>query len=156
MLPLDQNRSRLLSQTALLATVLMTGVHHVYRLGPELILPVLAGVALPLVLLYLLDRTGKRGFAIAYAIYVGLVVFWFGFLDGFLDHVFKAAGIENITFLPGSEAAVVATYFRIGSPHVSYWIYEGTGILSAALAIITSLATAPFIAQLFGGKAEAA
>jgi hypothetical protein len=64
-----------------------------------------SGLILPVVLIYLLERTRRNVFAAVYAVYVGLIVFWFGFLDGFLDHVLKVSGVENLTFLPGQRAA---------------------------------------------------
>lgn len=133
------------SLAALVATLLTTGIHHVFRLGPELILPTAIGVAVPIVLWVLYERSGKPALLWAYGAYAGLVVFWFGFLDGFLDHVAKAAGLDNITFLPGSEEAVVATAMQLWSQSASSAFYEGTGILSAILALLTVIATGRYI-----------
>lgn len=92
--------SALASLAALVATLVATGIHHIFRLGPALILPTVIGVAVPVVLWVLYARTGKPALLWAYAAYGALVVFWFGFLDGFLDHVAKAAGMENVTAPP--------------------------------------------------------
>lgn len=134
-----------LSVASLVATLVATGVHHVFRLGAELVIPVLIAIALAMVLPLFYRRTSQRAWLYAYAVYAGLVVFWFGFLDGFLDHVVKAAGLDNITFLPGSEAEVVATVFQLWSVEASSAFYEGTGILSAALALLALIATSAWV-----------
>jgi hypothetical protein len=130
---------------ALVAALLATGIHHIFRLGPGLILPTTVGVAVPVVLWVLYARSGKPALLWAYSAYAALVVFWFGFLDGFLDHVVKAAGLDNITFLPGSEEAVVETAMQLWSQSASTAFYEGTGILSAILALLTVIVTGVFI-----------
>lgn len=135
----------ILSLASLLATLLVTGVHHVFRLGPELIIPALVGIGLPVVLFAFYQRTGTRLLLWLYAGYAALVVFWFGFLDGFLDHVAKATGLDNITFLPGGEADTVATAMTLWSQSASTAFYEGTGILSAALALMTMIVTSFFV-----------
>jgi hypothetical protein len=156
MLKSIEENSRNLSLATLLATVAMTGIHHIYRFGPDLIAPVLMGLILPVVLIYLLERTRRNVFAAVYAVYVGLIVFWFGFLDGFLDHVLKVSGVENLTFLPGSEEAIVATYYQFGSLEVSAAIYEWTGVLSAVLALATTVFTALYLARLFARDPQSA
>lgn len=119
--------------------------HLPARLGPVLIVPTLIAVALAIVLWALYSRTRRLAFLAAYGVFTALVVFWFGFLDGFLDHVAKAAGWDNVTFLPGSEAEVVATAMQLWSQEASTAFYEGTGIVSAALALLTTIATSAFI-----------
>jgi hypothetical protein len=133
------------SLVALVTTLIVTGIHHIFRLGPALILPTAIGVAVPFVLWVLYARTGKPALLWAYTLYAALVVFWFGFLDGFLDHVAKAAGMDNITFLPGSEQEIVSTAIQLWSPSATTAFYEGTGILSAALALVTVLTTGLYL-----------
>jgi hypothetical protein len=133
------------SLVTLVTTLIATGIHHIFRLGPALILPTAIGMAVPFVLWVLYARTGKPALLWAYAAYAALVVFWFGFLDGFLDHVAKAAGMDNITFLPGSEEEVVATTIQLWSPSATTAFYEGTGILSAALALLTVVTTGLYL-----------
>jgi hypothetical protein len=135
----------LASLAALVATLTATGIHHIFRLGPALLLPTAIGIAVPVVLYILHARTGRAALLWAYALYAALVVFWFGFLDGFLDHVAKAAGMDNITFLPGSEQEIVATAMQLWSPSATTAFYEGTGILSAALALVTVLTTGLYL-----------
>lgn len=142
---MSKTSSALASLTALVATLVATGIHHIFRLGSALILPTVIGVAVPVVLWLLHARTGKPALLWAYAAYAALVVFWFGFLDGFLDHVAKAAGMENVTFLPGSEEEIVATAMQLWSPSATTAFYEGTGILSAALALLTLITTGLYL-----------
>lgn len=144
----------LASLATLVATLLATGIHHIFRLGPALILPTGVGLAVPIVLWALYSRSGKPALLWAYGAYAGLVVFWFGFLDGFLDHVVKAAGLENITFLPGSEEAVVGTAMQLWSQSASTAFYEGTGILSAILALLTVIATGVYVYRELPARAE--
>ena len=133
------------SLVALVTTLIATGIHHIFRLGPALLLPTAIGIAVPVVLWVLYVRTGKAALLWAYTLYAALVVFWFGFLDGFLDHVVKAAGMDNITFLPGSEEEMVATAIQLWSPSATTAFYEGTGILSAALAFLTVVTTGLYL-----------
>jgi hypothetical protein len=140
-------RTPQLSLASLMATLVATGVHHVFRLGPELIFPVLIALALGGALWHLYRRTDSKGFLIAYAVFAALVVFWFGFLDGFLDHVVKAVGLDNITLLPGSDAEVVSTVFKLWSQEATSAFYEWTGIISAAFALPTLLFTTAFLAE---------
>ncbi|MDB5561614.1 MAG: hypothetical protein JWN11_1032 [Hyphomicrobiales bacterium] len=145
MAALSNRQLRHLSLATLLATLAVTGVHHVFRLGPELIVPVAVGVVLPIVLLAVYRRTGRRAALIAYAVYAGLIVFWFGFLDGFLDHTVKAVGLDNITFLPGSNAEVIATVYSLWSEVATTRFYEWTGVASAALALATLVSTSVYL-----------
>ena len=140
------------SLSALLATIAATGVHHVFRLGPLVIVPALIGFVLPVVLWTLYRRTARHSLFAAYAVYSGLIVFWFGFLDGFLDHAMKAMGLENTTFLPGSEASVIATAYTLWSQAATTAFYEGTGLLSAILAFLTLFATAAYAQRELGLK----
>lgn len=139
------SRIALVSIVSLIATLAATGVHHIFRLGIGLAVPTLIAVALALVLWALYSKTRRFALLAAYGAFAALVVFWFGFLDGFLDHVVKAAGLDNITFLPGGEAEVVATAMQLWSQQASTAFYEGTGILSAILALVTAVSTGAFI-----------
>ena len=53
--------------------------------------------------------------------------------------------LDNVTFLPGSEAEIVATAMQLWSQEASSALYEGTGILSAILALVTAVSTGVFI-----------
>lgn len=142
---MSAHRLDLISMATLVATLVATGIHHIFRLGPALIVPTLIGITLAVGLWAFYTKTRRFGFLIGYGVVTALVVFWFGFLDGFLDHVAKAAGLENVTFLPGSEAEVVATAMQLWSQEASTAFYEGTGILSAILALLAAVATVAFI-----------
>lgn len=133
------------SLAALLATISATGIHHVFRLGAGLIVPVLIAFGIGVVLWAFYERTGKRWLLAAYGSFSLLVVFWFGFLDGFLDHVVKAAGLENVTFLPGGDAEIVLTAMTLWSQEATTAFYEGTGIVSAILALLTTVTTGLYI-----------
>lgn len=145
----------LTSLVTLVATLVATGVHHIFRLGPALILPTAIGVTIPIVLWSLHERTSKPALLWTYAAYATLVVFWFGFLDGFLDHVAKAAGLDNVTFLPGSEEEVVGTAMQLWSQSASTAFYEGTGILSAALALLAVITTGRYLVDKLPARGEA-
>lgn len=135
----------LTSIISLIATLVATGVHHIFRLGIGLTVPTLIAVTLSIVLWALYSKSRKLALLAAYGVFTALVVFWFGFLDGFLDHVLKAAGLDNITFLPDSEAERVATAMQLWSQEASTAFYEGTGILSAVLALVAAVSTGVFI-----------
>lgn len=142
---MTETRIALLSIASLLATLVATGVHHIFRLGIGLAVPTLIAIVLAIALWALYSKTRKLTLLATYGVFTALVVFWFGFLDGFLDHVVKAAGLDNVTFLPGSEAEIVATAMQLWSQEASSAFYEGTGILSAILALVTAVSTGVFI-----------
>jgi len=71
-----------------------------------------------------------------YSAYSSLMFLWFGFIDGFMDHVVKAVGLQNTTFLPGGDAEVVKTVLSLWSPQAGNIFYEGTGILSSVAGFI--------------------
>ena len=111
-------------------------------------------VAVPIVLWALHERTGKPVLLWAYGAYAALIVFWFGFLDGFLDHVAKAAGMENTTFLPGGDEAIVGTAMQLWSQPATTAFYEGTGILSAFLSLLTVITTGIFLFRNLPARSE--
>jgi hypothetical protein len=138
-----------LSLIGLSATIATTGIHHVFRLGPQLIVPFFVVLALAVVLMWLHWQTGRRGFFAGYSVIAGLVVLWFGVLDGLFDHVLKGLGLENITFLPGSDADVIATAFQLWSQEATTMFYESTGVLTAVLCLPTIVFTSLALAKLY-------
>jgi hypothetical protein len=117
-------------------TTFLTSTHHVYRLGLGVLAPAIIGIALPFVLAQWSRSTKNHVPLAGYVLFNGLVFVWFGFIDGFLDHVLKAAGLQNTTFLPGGQEKVVATVFSLWSPSASNVFYEGTGILTFVASIV--------------------
>ena len=142
---MTNSRVALASIASLTATLGATGVHHIVRLGAGLIVPTLIAIVLGIVLWALYSKTRRFALLAVYGVFAALVVFWFGFLDGFLDHVVKAAGLDNITLLPGGEEDVVATAMQLWSQQATTAFYEGTGILTAVLALLTAVTTGLFI-----------
>lgn len=110
--------------------ILVTSIHHVYRLGLEPLIPAVALFTVPLLLMWWHSRGRDRLSSWVYAGYVGIVFFYFGIVDGFLDHVAKAVGLNNMTFLPGSDADVIETVYHLWSPEAGSIFYEATGIMT--------------------------
>ena len=136
MIKVVTDQSARLSLVSLTAAVVVASVHHVYRLGPAVLLPAVIVTVLPYLLL---RRYRVRGSRLALWSYTGLTALtflWFGLIDGFLDHVLKALGLQHTTLLPGGEATVVPTAFSLWSPEAGNLFYEGTGILEFALSAI--------------------
>ena len=125
-----------LSLISATATTVLTSAHHVYRLGSGVLAPAIVGIALPFVLARWSRSTRNQVPLAGYVLFNGLVFVWFGFIDGFLDHVLKAVGLQNTTFLPGGQEKVVATVFSLWSPSASNVFYEGTGILTFVASIV--------------------
>src|SRR3954462_4141579 len=119
-----------LSLISATVTTVLTSTHHVYRLGLGVLAPAIIAIALPFVLARWSRSTKNHVPLAGYVLFNGLVFVWFGFIDGFLDHVLKAVGLQNTTFLPGGQEKVVATVFSLWSPSASNVFYEGTGILT--------------------------
>ena len=138
-----------LSLASLTLAIVATSAHHVFRLGSGLVPVTLLVFVTPLVLMALYIKTKHRALLVAYGIYTTLVVTWFGFLDGFTDHVLKALGIQNLTFLPGSDAEVVATVYSLWSPEATHAFYEGSGVLTFVLSVFTVFYTLRFMRNEF-------
>ena len=118
------------SLAAIVAASIATTIHHVFRLGLH-VLPMFAIVSLmPVVAFFLYRRSGQRLYLYGYGLANTFIFAWFGFVDGFLDHVLKALGIQNVTFLEGSDVPVVETVFSLWSLEASNAFYEGTGIIT--------------------------
>ena len=145
---MSTHQSRLAGTNSLVAVIAMTvvtSIHHVYRLGLEVVVPALVLLALPVLLLRWQKRSGSRVALWAYAGLNLLTFSWFAFVDGFLDHVVKALGLENTTFLPGGDEETVPTVFHLWSTRAGDLFYEGTGILTFALGILAMGLTAAFV-----------
>lgn len=119
-------------------TVMMifTSIHHIFRLGYELVIPSIVLTLLPYALMRWYASTNNTMIMKAYSLFSALMFLWFGFIDGFMDHVLKVIGLENLTFLPGGEAEVVQTKLSLWSPQAGNIIYEGTGVLTAIAGFI--------------------
>ncbi|WP_458780542.1 hypothetical protein [Arthrobacter sp. D3-16] len=120
---------------AMEAMILLTGVHHVYRLGLGQLVPALGLLIAPLLLALWYRRSGSRWPLWIYSLQVALVFFYFGVVDGFADHVLKELGLPNLTFLPGSDQEVVETVYHLWSPAAGHAFYEWTGILTFAAGV---------------------
>lgn len=120
-------------------------VHHVFRLGPELVIPGIVLVVLPIVLLLWARARSSLVATGLFAALVGLIFAWFGVVDGLLDHVFKAIGLEHMTLLPGGEAELVATHYSLGSVEASAGFYEATGLVEAVASFIMLGFTIAFV-----------
>ena len=131
------HRSGQLSLISLTAAAAVASVHHVYRLGPEVLVPAVIITVLPYLLLRHYRSSGNRLAAGSYAGLAALIFLWFGLIDGFLDHVLKALGLQHTTtLLPGGDATVVPTAFSLWSPEAGNLFYEATGVLEFALSVI--------------------
>jgi hypothetical protein len=119
-----------ISFAAIVAASIATTIHHVFRLGLH-VLPMFAVVSLmPVVAFFMYRRSNQRLYLYGYGLANTFIFAWFGFVDGFLDHVLKAFGIQNVTFLEGSDVPVVETVFSLWSPEASNIFYEGTGVIT--------------------------
>lgn len=133
-LPRDGRRAFLF----LLAAIVVTSVHHIYRLGPAFLPTALVAVLVPPLLVAWYWHTGHP-FILrilgAYSIFVFVSV---GVFDGFLDHTLKALGLPRFYMLEGSEAEIVATYFNFASVELGHLFYEATGILTFVLGAVAT------------------
>ncbi|MCU0464141.1 MAG: hypothetical protein MUF38_06190 [Anaerolineae bacterium] len=142
------------SLIAITITGILTTIHHVYRLGLE-VLPMFALItALPFAVLWLHQKLNQRWMLWLYAALNTLIFVAFGFMDGFLDHVIKALGLQNITFLEGSDAEVVETVFSLWSPEAGYIFYEWTGIATFVVSVVAMVYTARMLYGVFGQRAR--
>ncbi|MEP6894365.1 MAG: hypothetical protein ABI986_02035 [Chloroflexota bacterium] len=125
-----ENKYARLSLISITLMMLVTSVHHIYRLGFGLLIPTIILTSLPYILMRWYGSSKNTTILKSYSLYSTLMFTWFGFIDGFMDHVFKAVGLPNTTFLPGSDAEVVKTALSLWSPAAGNIFYEWTGILT--------------------------
>jgi hypothetical protein len=126
---LNAHRYAKLSLASIMITAIFTAIHHVYRLGLGALIPFAIILVLPLLLMVRFRQTGNSTVLWSYGLFNGLIFLWFGFIDGFLDHVIKALGLPHFGLLPGSDELVVKTVFSPWSPEAGNLFYEGTGVL---------------------------
>lgn len=119
-----------LSLVSITLMMVVTSVHHVFRLGFGFLIPAIILTALPYALMRWYANSKNKTILKSYSLFSALMFIWFGFIDGFMDHVLKAVGLQNTTFLPGGEAEVVKTALSLWSPQAGNIFYEGTGILT--------------------------
>lgn len=125
-----ENKPATLSWVSLSTMMAVTSIHHIFRLGYDLLPISVILTVLPFLLMRWYQKS-KSTFSLGiHTLYSMLMFVWFGFIDGFMDHVLKAIGLENTTFLPGGEAEVVETALALWSPQASNIFYEGTGVLA--------------------------
>lgn len=123
------------SLASLTLMMIVNSIHHVIRLGYGLVIPAIILTLLPYALLRWYAQTRNTAIMKTYSFYGALMFLWFGFIDGFMDHMVKALGFQNTTFLPGGQAEVVQTALSFWSPQVTNVLYEGTGILTSVIGI---------------------
>lgn len=137
MKPFSNSDYAKLSWVSITLMVAMTAVHHVYRLGLSALTPFLIAAILPSLFWLGYQHQKHKWLLGLYGAFNILLFLAFGLFDGFLDHVLKALGVSNVTFLPGSEAAVVETVYSLWSPQAGHVFYEGTGILTFIIGVVT-------------------
>ena len=134
---LFESREAELSWIWITTMMVVTSVHHIFRLGYGLVPLTIVLTVLPYALMRWYALSKNTAVMKTYSAYSALMFLWFGFIDGFMDHVIKALGLQNTTFLPGGEAEVVQTVLSLWSPQAGNIFYEWTGILSAIAGFIT-------------------
>lgn len=131
-----ESKEARLSWVWITTMMVITSIHHVFRLGYELVPLTIVLTVLPYILMRWYASTRNTAVMKTYSVYNTLMFIWFGFIDGFMDHVVKAIGLQNTTFLPGGEAEVVQTALSLWSPQAGDFFYEGTGVLAAIAGFI--------------------
>jgi hypothetical protein len=135
--------------------IAVTVVHHVYRLGMEVVIPSIILLAIPVLLMWWYGRKASTMARWLYTLNTALVFLYFGIIDGFLDHVLKALGLQNTTFLPGSDAEVIETVYHLWSPDAGHLFYESTGILTFIVGLGATFFSYSFL-RTAGTKASTA
>jgi len=125
-----ENKYARLSLISITWMMFLTSIHHIFRLGYGLLIPTLILTALPYLLMRWYGSSKNTTILKSYSLFSTLMFIWFGFIDGFMDHVLKVIGLQNTTFLPGGEAEVVQTALSLWSPAAGNIFYEGTGVLT--------------------------
>lgn len=125
-----------LSLLAITVTGVLTSIHHIYRLGLAFAVPALV-VTLGPALIRWNRRSGSRAALRTYGALNVLVVSWFGFLDGFLDHTVKAVGRYVLTPLLGREEPLEIGTTVLG-PFQGDAFYEITGVLTFVASVFAT------------------
>ena len=125
-----ENKYARLSLISITWMMFLTSIHHIFRLGYGLLMPTIILTALPYLLMRWYVSSRNTTILKSYSLFSALMFLWFGFIDGFMDHVLKVIGLQNTTFLPGGEAEVVKTALSLWSPAAGNVFYEGTVALT--------------------------
>ena len=125
-----ENKYARLSLISITLMMFVTSIHHIFRLGYGLVIPTIILTTLPYILMRWYGASENTTILKSYSLFSALMFAWFGFIDGFMDHVLKVLGLQNTTFLPGGEAEVVKTALSLWSPAAGNIFYEGTGVLT--------------------------
>jgi hypothetical protein len=127
---LIENKYAKLSLISVTLTLMITSAHHIYELGPRLLIlvPLLIMMLLPSVFMLWFKHTRHKVALLAYGLFNAFVITGFGITDGLLDHTFKVVGSYIGASLPGGSEKVVG--FSFLSPIAGDFFFEGTGILT--------------------------
>ena len=117
-------------------TATITSIHHIYRLGFDMLIPAIIITIVPYLLMQAFKRWGNRLVLLTYSLFTTFIFLMFGIVDGFMDHVVKALGLQHTTFLAGGQEQIVKTVLSLWSPEAGNIFYEGTGILTFIVSVI--------------------
>lgn len=130
-----ENKFARLSLVNITWMMILTSIHHIFRLGFGFLIPAVILTILPYVMMRWYEKSRNEIILKSYSFFSVLMFFWFGVVDGFMDHVLKVIGLQNMTFLPGSDAEVVKTALSLWSPEAGNIFYEGTGVLTFIIGV---------------------
>ncbi len=123
-------RSSLISITL---TAIITTLHQAYELGAYRLIPGVAIILLPSLLILWFKRAGNKVALWAYGLLNAVVIVGLGFGDGFLDHTVrfsKALAYNVLLPLHGGDPKTVEKVFSLLPPAPVDVFLESTGVLT--------------------------
>ena len=114
------------SLISIIATAVLTTVHHFYEIGFLAVILVLLFIATPSLLIARYNKTEKKVFLWVYVLLNTWLVLGLGIVDGLFNHTTKFLNLQvhALLALHGGSTKVVEKAFE------GNIIYEGTGVLT--------------------------
>ena len=120
------NKYASLSLISIIATAVLTSIHHFYEVGFLAVVLVLLFIGSPILLMQQFRNTERKVFLWLYGLLNTWLVIGLGLVDGLFNHTFKLLSFQVHTLLAlhGGSTKTVEKAFE------GNLIYEGTGILT--------------------------
>lgn len=136
-----RDRYATLSLPSTIVTGAFTSLHHAYEIGFYAVILVAIFMVSPALVMQWYRKTRSRASLLVYGLLNTWLVFGFGVVDGFWNHIILPLGLRfrTLASLHGGGSTIVE------SIAVGNWLYEGAGILTFGASIFAAYYAYKFI-----------
>ncbi len=138
------NKYASLSLISIIATAVLTSIHHFYEVGFLAVVLVLLFIVFPIFLMQQFRNTRKKVFLWLYGLLNTWLVIGLGLVDGLFNHTIKFLNLQvhALLALHGGSTKAVEKAFE------GNLIYEGTGVLTFVTGIFAAYYGYKFIQSI--------